>query len=80
MANMDDLNEHGIEDSRCNSCHANFGDYKDMKHSFLNAGGTAEQFEKHMKKNDYKNTKLKEAIANLEEKKDPDAPRLKVII
>lgn len=72
---FDDPNSHGIEDSRCNNCVAAYGNFKDIKHSFLGAGGTEEQFVTHMKKNDYKNTNLEKAIKNLQEGKKPDAPR-----
>src|SRR3990167_2761731 len=62
-----------FEDSRCDSCVIAFGNFKQMKHTFLKYG-TEEQFETHMKKNDYKNTKLEDALLNLQEHKHPDAP------
>ena len=46
-----------------------------MEKSFKRSGGTHEQFIAHMKKNEYKNTNLKKAIKNLQEGKEPDAPR-----
>lgn len=65
---------HGIEDARCDSCNINFGNYKQMQTDFLGANGTQKQFEKHMEKNNFKNTKLKDAIKNLYKGKDPEAP------
>ena len=70
---------HGIEDSRCDACLFSFGNLKQMRREFIGAGGTLEKFDKHMKKNDYKNTRLKEAIKNLQEGKDPDAPRIDIV-
>ena len=70
---------HGIEDVRCDTCDVSFGNYKKMKDDFTGAGGTEEQFQKHMEKNDYKNTKLKEAIKNLYEGEDPDTQRKNIV-
>jgi len=67
-----------FEDSRCNSCVAAFGNFKKMKHKFLKQG-TEEQFIAHMKINDYKNTRLQDALLNLQERKHPDAPRINVV-
>lgn len=69
------LENMGIEDSRCDSCNTDFGVYKQMQRDFTSAGGSIEQFSEHMKKNDYKNTKLKNAILNLQERKNPEAKR-----
>ena len=73
---ISDPASHGIIDTRCDSCGLNFGNYKKMKKDFIGAGGTEQQFEKHMKKNDYKNTNLGDALLNLYEHKDPDLPRI----
>lgn len=72
---INNLQSHGIGDARCDTCVINHGHYKRMKHDFLRAGGTEEQFEVHMKKNIYKNTAIKDAILNLQEGKNPDAKR-----
>ena len=66
---------HDLADTRCNSCNVMHGRFKDMEKSFKRSGGTHEQFIAHMKKNEYKNTNLKKAIKNLQEGKEPDAPR-----
>ena len=64
--------ELGFIDNRCDNCNIQHGRFTDMEREFTQAGGTYEQFITHMKKNDYKNTKLKDAIKNLKGSKDPE--------
>ena len=71
--------EMGFIDLRCDSCTIMYGKYSEMERLFTTAGGTMKQFEKHMKNNNYKNTKIDDAIKNIKEGKDPDAPRPNIV-